>query len=85
MRLLAAVSLALGLVSAAVAISPPVDPPTKPFILPSPPPSTPPSNPPPADPNIPTLNTPEPSSMTIAGVSLAAAGVYRFVRRRRAF
>jgi hypothetical protein len=84
MKLFVAVTLALVLATGAWAISPPQSPPSTPTIIPSPPvdPLVPPIDPG-GGPNPPPINTPEPSSLTIAGVSLAGAGIYRFLRRRR--
>jgi PEP-CTERM motif len=84
MKLFVAVTLALVVATGARAISPPQSPPSTPTIIPSPPVD--PNVPPPTDPggpNPPAINTPEPSSLTIAGISLAGTGIYRFVRRRQ--
>jgi hypothetical protein len=69
---------------AALAVAPPVERSVPPVIVPSVGPPGPVVTPHGGPvPNQPPVNTPEPASMTIAGVSLAAAGVYRFLRRRQ--
>jgi hypothetical protein len=35
------------------------------------------------DPGTPVVNTPEPSTLAIGGISLAVTGVYRLIRRRK--
>jgi hypothetical protein len=79
--LIAALTLCVA-VSGAMAVAPPVDPNVPPKIVPSgsPPPTSPGD---PGDPNGNPLNTPEPASLTIMGLSLAAVGSYRYMRRRQ--
>jgi len=85
MRYFAALTLALAVAGGVRAIAPPVEPPPSPVIVPSPPPIGP--NILPVDPGTPSgppaLNTPEPTTLTIAGMGMAAAGAYRLLRRGR--
>ncbi len=84
MRYVMALSLALALAGGVRAISPPVHPP--PVILPSPPPGPivlPPAGPGGGPTPPPVLDTPEPASLTIAGIGIAAAGAYRLLRRAK--
>jgi hypothetical protein len=81
-KYLTALTLALALAGAAGAIAPPVYPP--PAIVPSDPsgPKPPPNGVPGGGPTPPPpINTPEPGTLTIAGISLAAASAYRLLRR----
>ncbi len=82
MKILVALSLTLIVASGALAISPPVDRPI-PAIIPAPPPPGDPGVPKTGDPGTPVVNTPEPSTLAIGGISLAVTGVYRLIRRRK--
>jgi hypothetical protein len=66
----------------AFGIAPPVDP-VPPKIVPFSPPQPPQGPPSGGNPNTTPVNTPEPASLTIVGLGLAAAGTYRFLRRRQ--
>jgi hypothetical protein len=82
MRYSISLAIVLIIVGTAGAIAPPVDPSPAPHIVPSTPP---PKGPGPVDPGgNPTTPpaTPEPASLAIAGVGLAAGGIYRWLRRK---
>jgi hypothetical protein len=82
MKFLTALCLMFVLAAVSFAGAPPVEPSITPAILPTPPGNNPPPSNPGGNPKITPVNTPEPSSLAIVSLSLAAAGVYRFARRR---
>ncbi len=80
MRYLGTLLFLLLMASAAPSIAPPLDPPN-PAIVPSG--GDPGTGKPNGGPTPPPPNAPEPSTLVIAGVSMAAAGGYRMMRGRK--
>jgi MYXO-CTERM domain-containing protein len=80
MRFVAAALVVCIAAGGALGIAPPVDPVPPKIVSFTPPPKLPPGG---GHPQTPPVNTPEPASLTIMGLSLAGAGAYRLLRRRR--
>jgi hypothetical protein len=80
MKFLAAALVVCIAAGGAFGIAPPVDGGVPPEIVPFNPPRLPPDG---GIPQTPPVNTPEPASLTIMGISLAAAGAYSCLRRRQ--